>query len=531
MSSAEVFDYIVVGGGSSGAVVAARLSEDPSATVLLLEAGKKSSNLWLRIPLGFGKVYFMERFGWGYATDPEPELNGRSISCPRGKVLGGSSAINGLVYIRGTPVDYSIWQQAGATGWSYDEVLPFYRKSERQQRGPDEFHGATGPLGVEDPGWHNTLADAFIEAAVNSGLPRNPDFNGPSLSGAGYYQLNTWKGVRSSSAAYLASAKKNLKIETESLVCRVDVQSGVAEGVFYKKAGKIIYAKASKEVILSAGAFNTPKILQLSGIGPAALLRGIGIDVKVDLAGVGENLSDHFTVARIYQVAHDQTLNVQLGSLAGKARALFRFLAHRDGPLTIGGALAGAFTQQTVDMDAPEFQLFYGPFGPSMTKLGALAAESSITLCGYLNRPQSRGVVKIRSTDPEAKPSIMFNYISSPHDLQRSMDLVNIIGNIASSNPLRQYITREVTDLGRPGSAEDLQTYVRSTGSTSFHPVGTCKMGSDAMAVVDPTLKVLGVERLRVADASVMPTVISGNTNAACIMIGERCADFIARQA
>jgi choline dehydrogenase len=527
------FDYIVVGSGSAGAVVAARLSEDARNSVLLLEAGPDARGIWLRIPLGFGKVHYKNSISWGYQTEPEAELDGRRIFCSRGKLLGGSSAINGLIYVRGSPVDYAIWRQLGAVGWAYEDVLPYFLKAERQQRGPSEFHAVGGPLGVEDPAWQTELSEAFIEAAVATGMPRNPDFNGQSLAGAGYYQLTTWNGMRSSSAeAYLrpARSRRNLKVLTGALATRVEIEDRMATGVSYEVKGERHTALARREVILSGGSFNTPQLLQLSGIGPADLLRRMAIPVKVDLPGVGENLSDHLSVIRSFQVNSKHTINAQLRSPFGKAKALVQYALTRSGPLSIGAGVAGAFCGADEAMDAPKYQFFFAPFAASREKVGEMAAESSILLAGSLNRPASRGHVRITSPDPHDHPAVVPNYLSDPSDLRETIEIVRTIKRISQADPLKALIVKDTTGPLDVSDDKSIERFIREAGTTTFHHVGTCKMGTDRLSVVDNNLRVRGVDKLRVADGSIMPTVISGNTNAACIMIGERCADFINKE-
>lgn len=529
LSEIASYDYIVVGSGSSGAIVASRLSEDRSVDVLLVEAGKTDSNPWLAIPLGFAKVHFDERLTWRHETEPEPNMNNRRIPWYRGKVLGGSSSINALVYVRGTPLDYATWRQMGAKSWSYEDVLPYYKKAERQQRGADAYHGADGPLGVEDPAWKNPLADAWIQSAINVGLPANDDFSGATLEGAGYYQLTTDKGRRASTAsAYLKPARNrsNLHVSTECLVTRIEVRQGAATGISYLQGGETKQASARREVILSAGAIMSPQLLQLSGIGPAAVLKANGIDVVHDLPGVGENLNDHVIAKRVYRVDSGDTFNAMMRSLRAKSAAGLRYALTRKGQLAVGGAIAGGFSFTRPGLDAPDVQLFYSPFAPKVG-VGQLADFSGVHVSVAQNRPESRGTVRIRSSDPHDLPIIHANYLATELDRQTIVAGLRIVERIASADPFRRFVIEETEPGGKYLTDEDLLDWARCTGYTGWHHSGTCRMGADALAVVDPELRVHGLRNLRVVDGSVMPTVVSGNTNGACIMIGEKGADHI----
>lgn len=529
MTQTNSYDYIVIGSGSSGSIVASRLTEDPNVTVLLIEAGRQDSNPWLRVPLGFAKVHFDESLTWRHKTDPEPNLDNRELPWFRGKVLGGSSSINGLIYVRGDKLDYSIWRQLGAVGWSYEDVLPYFKKAERQQRGADAYHGADGPLGVEDAAWKNPLADAWIDAAVNTGIPRNDDFTGKSLEGAGYYQMTTYKGRRASTAsAYLKPARNrpNLHIITEALVTKVDIENRVATGITWQRAGLTERALARREVIVSGGAINSPQILQLSGIGPADLLRQHGIEVKHELKGVGENLSDHLLSKRVYRVNSKDTFNTMMSNIFNQGAAGLRYAFNRSGELSVGAALAGVFTSTRPGLEAPDIQLFYCPFAPKVG-VGELADFSGIHVSVGQNRPESRGSVKIRSNDPRTLPSIHANYLATELDRQTVVDGLRIIEKISKTAPFSQYVIEETEPGGKNLSDEELLSWVRASSYTGWHHCGTCTIGSGELAVVDPELRVHGIEKLRVVDGSVMPTVVSGNTNGACIMIGEKGADHI----
>jgi len=524
----DEFDYIVIGAGSAGCAVAGRLSEDSATRVLLLEAGPRDRNPWIHVPVGYYRTMFDPRIGWGYETAPIPGSNGRSISWPRGKVLGGSSAINGLVYIRGQREDFDHWRQLGNAGWAYDDVLPYFIRAEDQARGGDGFHGAGGPLGVSDTARH-PLCDAYIEAAVQAGLPRNEDFNAGVQEGAGYFQLTTRGGLRCSSAtAYLkpARARGNLRIETDAHVTGLAIDGRRATGVRYRRGGQDREARAAAEVVLCGGAINSPQLLQLSGIGPGELLRAHGIAVRHDAPGVGADLQDHYQARSVYECTRRWTVNDEVRSPLRKLMAGVRWIATRKGPLAVGAGHVGVFARTRPELASPDVQFHFIRFSAKAPGEG-LHPFSGFTVSVCQLRPESRGSIRIASADPFAHPEIQPNYLATPGDRETMLAGMKLAREVIAQPAVAPLVRREV--LPGPDVADDaaLVDYIRDTGYTIFHPAGTCRMGADPRAVVDERLRVRGIGGLRVADASVMPTVISGNTNAACIMIGEKCAHML----
>jgi len=532
-ANASTHDYIVIGAGSAGAALAARLSEDGRHSVLLLEAGPKDRNPWIHLPIGYGKTMFHPVLNWGFHSEPEPNLANRRIYWPRGRVLGGSSSINGLIYIRGQAEDYDRWQALGNPGWGWQEVLPYFIKAEANSRGAGPFHGGTGPIAVSDIGARHELMEAIIGAAESLGVPRTEDFNGPAQEGVGYYQLTTRKGIRCSSAAgYLKPARKraNLRVETLARANRLLFSGQRASGVEYVKDGKTRVAHAAREVIVAAGAVQSPQLLELSGIGDAARLVRLGIPVRQHLPGVGENLQDHLQLRLMYRVSKPITTNDDLRSPWGKARIGLQWLLRRSGPLAIGINQGGLFTRVLPESATPDIQFHFGTV--SAESAGAQPHPwSGCTLSVCQLRPESRGSIHLRSPDPIAAPQIRPNYLASETDRRTAVAGLRFARQLAASQPLRAYLQEEYRPGPGTASDEELLQFARDYGATIFHPVGTCAMGQGSDAVVDHRLRVRGIPGLRVADASVMPSLVSGNTNAPAIMIGEKAAAMILEDA
>jgi choline dehydrogenase len=528
---ATEYDFIVIGAGSAGCALAYRLSEDPRNKVLLLEAGGRDRNIWIHIPVGYYRTIFNPKLGWGYETEPEPHLGGRRVAWPRGKVLGGSSSINGLVYIRGQREDFDHWRQLGNPGWSYADVLPYFKRAEDQERGADDFHGTGGPLGVSDVNRTHPLIEAYVAACGELGIPFNPDFNGASQEGAGYFQLTNRGGLRCSAAkAYLKPARRraNLEIATGALVSRITFEDKRATGVVFRQNGAERAARAGREVIVAAGAINSPQILQLSGVGPAEHLSAHGIEVIRDLPGVGANLQDHFQVRSVYRCTRPITLNDRVKSPIQRALMGLEWALLRTGPLTIGAGQGCIFARTRPELATPDVQFHLILF--SADRPGEpLHGFSGFTASVCQLRPESRGSVMIKSADAAAKPAIVANYLATEGDRRTIVDGLWLTRRLSETEALRPYIAEEIEPGRDAQTDDDMLAYARARGGTIFHPTSTCAMGpaSNPTAVVDAELRVHGLEGLRVADASIMPTVVSGNTNAACIMIGEKCADLV----
>jgi len=533
----EAVDYIVVGAGSAGCVLANRLSANGKYTVCLLEAGPPDTNIWIHIPIGYGKTMFNKELNWGFHTEPEPTMLNREIYWPRGKTLGGSSSINGLIYIRGQKQDYDHWEALGNPGWSWDDCLPYFRKLENNDLGPGPTRGTDGPLRASSIRTPHELVEAFIHAAEANGVRRSTDFNTGDQEGVGYYQLTTHRGRRCSTAvAYLNPARKrpNLRILTRTQVTRVILQGTHACGVEYRRAGGgLATLQARKEVILCAGALQSPQLLQLSGIGPAALLQQYGIPVVHPLPGVGENLQDHLQLRLIYEVSKPITTNDQLRSLWGKARMGLQWLLFRSGPLAIGINQGAMFCRCLPEQSTtPDIQFHLATLSADMAG-GQVHDFSGCTYSVCQLHPQSRGHVRIRSADPLQPPAMQPRYLSAEADRRIAIAAVRFARRIAATEPMKSLMKREF----RPGDAaqtdDEILHFCREHGATIFHPSGTAKMGprSDPSAVVDAHLKVHGIDGLRVVDGAVMPTLVSGNTNAPIIMIAERAAEFILEDA
>jgi choline dehydrogenase len=527
------FDYIVVGAGSAGCVLANRLTTDGKASVLLLEAGPKDSNIWIHVPLGYGRLFKEKAVNWMYQTEPEPGLDGRSIFQPRGKVLGGSSSINGLLYVRGQHEDYDRWRQRGNAGWGFDDVLPYFKKAEDQARGADAFHGTGGPLPVSDLIVSDPLSKAFVAAAVETGIPYNPDFNGATQEGAGFFQTTTRRGRRASTAvAYLRPAKSraNLRIETAALAQKILFEGRRAVGVEYRQGAELRRARARREVLVSSGAYNSPQLLQLSGVGPAELLQKHGIAVVLDAAGVGNDLQDHMQVRIVMRCTQRITLNDVVNHPIRRTLAGVRYAAFRKGWLTIAAGTAGAFFKTRPQLATPDIQIHFLPF--STDKMGEkLHAFSGFTASVCQVRPESRGSLRIRSADPTVPPEIRINYLSSETDRAANVEGLKILRRILHAPALKPYVVDEVDPGPKVASDEELLAFCRQRGSTIYHPVSSCRMGNDPLAVVDQRLKVRGIEGLRVVDGSVMPDLVSGNTNAPIVMIAEKASDMILEDA
>jgi len=530
------FDYIVAGAGSAGCVVAARLSENGRYRVLLLEAGDSDRKFWIHVPMGYARLFADPRVNWMFESEPEPELAGRTLYQPRGKVLGGTSSINGMVYMRGNHADYDEWRQRGCTGWDWDNVLPFFKKAEDQERGASEYHGAGGPLRVSDQPVRWELAERWIAAAIEAGLPANDDFNGERQDGAGHFQSTTNRGRRwSTAAAYLGQARNrpNLMVRTKAQATRVVIENGRAVGVEYVADGRPQTARARGEVIVCGGVYGSPQLLQLSGIGPGAVLHEYGIPVVRDMPAVGADLQDHFYVRLAFRCKKPITMNDIVNNPVKRTLAGAQYVLFRSGPLSSNGVCAGAFARSDPRLDRPDLQLNFTTWsfaGRDRTGVHAHPFPGFSVSAVHL-RPDGRGTVHIKSRDPLAPPAIRFNFLRSREDVQALTAGMRLARKISHQPALSDYVAEEVLPGVAVETDADFEASIRQNGLSNLHPVGTCRMGGDDMAVLDPRLRVRGVGQLRVVDASVMPSVPAGNTNAPTIMIAEKASAMILEDA
>ena len=524
-------DYVIVGAGSAGCVIANRLSANPDVSVVLLEAGPVDRNPWIHIPVGYFKTMHNPSVDWCYKTEPDPGLNGRSIDWPRGKVLGGSSSLNGLLYVRGQSQDYDRWAQMGNRGWSWEEVLPLFKRSENQERGADAFHGTDGELSVSNMRLQRPICDAWVAAATDAGYPFNPDYNGETQEGVGYFQLTARKGRRCSSAvAFLKPARKrpNLKIITGALVKKVEIENGRATGVSYLAHGtNDALVTCRREVIVSSGTINSPQLLMLSGIGDGDKLKKNGIEVVHHAPDVGRNLQDHLQ-ARLVFKCNEPTLNDEVRSLYNQARIALKYAMFRAGPMAMAASLATGFMRTGDHVETPDIQFHVQPWSADSPGEG-VHPFSAFTMSVCQLRPESRGEIALNGPDPRSYPKIFANYLSAEADRRTIVEGVKIARRIARHAPLKSKIAEEF----RPDSSLEMDDYegtldwARNHSVSIYHPTGTCRMGQDERAVVDERLRVRGVTGLRVADCSIMPEIVSGNTNAPAIMIGEKLSDLV----
>lgn len=528
----QSYDYVIVGAGSAGCVLADRLSANGKFTVCLLEAGPSDRYGWIHLPIGYAKTMFHKTYNWGFYTDPDPNLNDRKIYQPRGRTLGGSSSINGLIYIRGQKYDYDQWAAAGNKGWSWDECLPYFKKLEHNDQGPSATRGVNGPLWASTIPGNDKLVDAFIASSAALGVPVVSDFNSGDQEGVGYYQLSTRKGFRCSTAvAYLKPARKrtNLHVETDAHATRILFHGTRTTGVAYQQNGIAKQVNARREVILSAGAIQSPQLLQISGIGPVQLLQKFGIPVVKDVPGVGENLQDHLQVRLMYEVSEKITINDKMNSLIGRATMGLRWATTRSGPLAIGINMAGMFCRALPDENAtPDIQFHFATVSAEHAA-GKVHPFSGCTYSICQLRPESRGYVRITSIDPFSAPSIQANYLSAERDRRTTVAGVKFAMRVADTSPIKQLMRRPYRPASALRNDEEILSFCREYATTIFHPSGTAKMGpsTDKFAVVDERLRVYGIAGLRVVDCSIMPTLISGNTNIPTVMIAEKAADMI----
>ncbi|MFM5948244.1 MAG: GMC family oxidoreductase [Novosphingobium sp.] len=534
------YDYIVVGAGTAGCVVASRLAERPGTRVLLLEAGGSDRTVWIQLPIGYGRTFFDPRVNWMYDTDPVPGLDGRSSYWPRGKAIGGSGSINAMVHVRGQPHDFDDWRDLGNPGWGWQDVLPFFIKAEDSEIVETGWRGQGGPQHISDISAKvHPLCHRFIAAGQSLGLPVSPDFNGSRGEGLGIFQITTRNGRRASTAnEYLRPAirRGGIDLQTEAHATRILFEGRRAVGIEYRQHGVMKTARARGEVVLCGGSIASPQLLQLSGVGDGGHLSGLGIEAVADLPGVGANLQDHLAVSYFYGSAVP-TLNDELGPLMGKVRAALNYAWNRGGPLSMSVNQAGGFVRGAPEAKRVNLQLYFSPVSYTRTPLSERRLANPDPFSAFLLsfnacRPTSRGWLKIASADPMIHPQIQPNYLATDHDIAEARQGIAIMQRIAAAAPLSDIITGRLVPDAAVASAEDWLDDFRARADTVYHPTSTCMMGPDpATAVVDHRLKVHGIDNLRVADASIFPTVTSGNTNAPTVMVGEKAADLIGADA